>query len=39
MKSSYRWLTEFVETDLAPRELADRLAGAGIEVAAITAVA
>jgi len=39
MKISYRWLTEFVETDLAPRELADRLAGAGIEVAAITPVA
>jgi phenylalanyl-tRNA synthetase beta chain len=35
MKISYRWLQEFVETDLTPREIAERLVNAGIEVAAI----
>ena len=39
MKVSYRWLREFVETELAPREIADRLVNAGIEVASITPVA
>ena len=38
MKVSYRWLKEFVETDLSPREIADRLVNAGIEVASITPV-
>ena len=38
MKISYRWLTEFVETDLGPREIADRLVNGGIEVAAISPV-
>src|SRR5438552_2071428 len=38
MKISYRWLREFVETDLGPREVADRLVNAGIEVAAISPV-
>jgi phenylalanyl-tRNA synthetase beta chain len=38
VKVSHRWLKEFVETDLAPREIAERLAGAGIEVASITPV-
>ncbi|PYO35093.1 MAG: phenylalanine--tRNA ligase subunit beta [Candidatus Rokuibacteriota bacterium] len=38
MKISYRWLKEFVETELTPREIADRLVNAGIEVAAITPV-
>ncbi len=38
MKISYRWLQEFVETDLAPREIAERLINAGIEVAAINPV-
>ncbi len=38
MKISYRWLREFVETDLSPREVADRLVNAGIEVAAISPV-
>jgi phenylalanyl-tRNA synthetase beta chain len=38
MKISYRWLKEFVETDLAPREIADRLVNAGIEVSSVTPV-
>ena len=38
MKVSYRWLQEFVETDLAPREIAERLVNAGIEVSAIKPV-
>jgi phenylalanyl-tRNA synthetase beta chain len=38
MKISYRWLGDFVDTALSPRELADRLAHAGIEVASITPV-
>jgi phenylalanyl-tRNA synthetase beta chain len=38
MKISYRWLQEFVETALAPREIAERLINAGIEVSAITPV-
>jgi phenylalanyl-tRNA synthetase beta chain len=36
VKLSYRWLQEFVDTDLPPREIADRLDNAGIEVASIT---
>ncbi|HMB33435.1 MAG TPA: phenylalanine--tRNA ligase subunit beta [Methylomirabilota bacterium] len=35
MKVSYRWLREFVETDLPPAVVADRLVNAGIEVAAL----
>ena len=38
MKISYRWLKEFVETELSPREIADWLVNAGIEVAAISPV-
>src|SRR6266536_3068237 len=38
MKISYLWLREFVETDLSPREVADQLVNAGIEVAAISPV-
>jgi phenylalanyl-tRNA synthetase beta chain len=38
MKISYRWLKEFVETELEPRQIAERLVNAGIEVAAITPV-
>src|SRR6266545_3125654 len=38
MKISHRWLKEFVETELTPREIADRLINAGIEVATITPV-
>ncbi len=38
MKISYRWLREFVETDLPPQALADRLTMAGIEVAGIAPV-
>jgi phenylalanyl-tRNA synthetase beta chain len=38
MKISYRWLQEFVETDLTPRDIAERLINAGIEVASITPV-
>jgi phenylalanyl-tRNA synthetase beta chain len=33
MKTSYRWLKEYVDTPLDPRALADRLTNAGIEVA------
>jgi phenylalanyl-tRNA synthetase beta chain len=39
MKISYRWLKDFVDTDLGPREVAARLADAGIEVASIAPVA
>jgi phenylalanyl-tRNA synthetase beta chain len=35
VKISYRWLHEFVETDLPPAEVADRLVNAGIEVASV----
>ena len=35
MKISYRWLREFVETDLPPAAIADRLVNAGIEVASV----
>ena len=38
MKISCRWLKEFVDTDLAPREIADRLVNAGVEVASIAPV-
>ncbi len=38
MKISYRWLKEFVDVDLGPREVADRLVNAGIEVASIEPV-
>ncbi len=38
MKISYRWLREFVETDWPPREIADRLVNAGIEVASVEPV-
>jgi len=39
MKISYRWIRDFVDTDLGPREVAARLADAGIEVASIAPVA
>jgi phenylalanyl-tRNA synthetase beta chain len=32
MKASFNWLSEFVEIDLAPEDLADRLTMAGLEV-------
>ena len=35
MKISHRWLLEFVETDLPPAALADRLVNAGIEVPSV----
>jgi phenylalanyl-tRNA synthetase beta chain len=35
VKISYRWLHEFVETDLPPAAVADRLVNAGIEVASV----
>ncbi|MFQ5521268.1 MAG: phenylalanine--tRNA ligase subunit beta, partial [Candidatus Methylomirabilia bacterium] len=38
MKVSYRWLKEYVETDLAPKALADRLTNAGIEVSEVRPV-
>jgi phenylalanyl-tRNA synthetase beta chain len=39
VKVSVRWLRDYVDTDLPPREIAERLTGAGIEVAEIAAVA
>jgi phenylalanyl-tRNA synthetase beta chain len=36
MKISYRWLREYVETDLSPEAIADRLVNAGIEVAEVS---
>jgi len=38
MKISYRWAHEFVETDLSPAAVADRLVNAGIEVASVQPV-
>jgi phenylalanyl-tRNA synthetase beta chain len=38
VKISYRWLKEFVDTELSPRDVAGRLVGAGIEVASIEPV-
>jgi phenylalanyl-tRNA synthetase beta chain len=35
MKITYRWLREYVETDLSPQAVADRLVGGGIEVAEV----
>ncbi|MBI2554339.1 MAG: phenylalanine--tRNA ligase subunit beta, partial [Candidatus Rokubacteria bacterium] len=35
MKISYRWIKEYVETDLPARAIADRLTNAGIEVAEV----
>jgi len=36
VKISHRWLLEFVETDLPPAAIADRLVNAGIEVPSIS---
>ena len=36
MRVSYKWLQEFVEIDISPQELADRLTLAGITVEGIT---
>lgn len=38
MKVSYRWLQEFVRTDAAPADIADRLTNAGIPVEQVTPV-
>src|SRR5262249_60084009 len=38
MKIPYRWLRDFVETDLDAREVAARLVNAGIAVASVEAV-
>lgn len=38
MKLSFNWLREFVEITLTPRELADRLTMAGVEVEGVEAV-
>src|SRR5574337_447492 len=35
MRISYRWLKEYVETDLSAPAVADRLINAGIEVAGV----
>jgi phenylalanyl-tRNA synthetase beta chain len=39
MKIPYRWLREFVETEAEPKEVAERLTMAGIEVASLAAAA
>ncbi len=39
MKISYNWVREFVELSLSPRDAADRLVNAGIEIASVTRVA
>jgi phenylalanyl-tRNA synthetase beta chain len=36
MKLSWRWIKEFVRTDLSPHDAADRLINAGVEVASVT---
>ncbi|MDD4237883.1 MAG: phenylalanine--tRNA ligase subunit beta [Desulfotomaculaceae bacterium] len=36
MRVSYKWLQEFVEIDIAPQELADRLTLAGVTVEGVT---
>lgn len=38
MKASLRWLNDYVDVKLAPKELAERLAMAGIEVSSIQAL-
>ena len=38
MKISYRWLREYVDTDLPPAQLADRLTNAGVPVEGLTPV-
>ena len=38
MKISYRWLREYVDTDLPPAVLADRLTNAGIPVEGVTPI-
>src|SRR3972149_1272920 len=38
MKISYRWLKEYVATDLSPKAVADRLTNAGIEVGEVEAI-
>ncbi|PYM63581.1 MAG: phenylalanine--tRNA ligase subunit beta [Candidatus Rokuibacteriota bacterium] len=39
MKVPYRWLSEFVDTEASPREIAERLTMAGIEVASVAPAA
>lgn len=36
MKVSYKWLKEFIDTELSPQEMADKLTMAGIEVSTCT---
>jgi len=38
MRISYRWLREYVDTDLPPAQLADRLTNAGVPVEGLTPV-
>lgn len=38
MKLSYKWLKEFVDIELTPQEIAERLTMAGIEVTAVTSM-
>ncbi len=39
MKIAWRWVKEFVETDLSAQEAADRLINGGVEVASVTPLA
>ncbi|MDD5132344.1 MAG: phenylalanine--tRNA ligase subunit beta [bacterium] len=38
MKVSYKWLKEFIDTNLSPKEIADKLTMAGIEIATCTSL-
>ncbi|MDD5260181.1 MAG: phenylalanine--tRNA ligase subunit beta [bacterium] len=38
MKVSYKWLKEFIDTDLSPKDIADKLTMAGIEIATCTSL-
>ncbi|MDD5492005.1 MAG: phenylalanine--tRNA ligase subunit beta, partial [bacterium] len=38
MKVSYKWLKEFLDTELSPKEMADKLTMAGIEVSTCTSL-
>ncbi len=39
MKLSWRWITEFVQTDLTPQNAADRLVNGGVEVGSVAPLA
>ena len=39
MKLSWRWITEFVQTDLTPQNAAERLVNGGVEVGSVARLA